>query len=387
MKFYHSDMVGAPALTATAGSLHDLLNACLVDGFGLKAITALTVAGGVATATVVAPHSFVVGATAEIAGVSPAGLNGQSRVTAITTTSIAFNTSVPDGPASGTATIKVASLGWTKVFTGTNKAVYKSSAVESPGFCFRVNDASAGYARVIGYEAMTTVDAGTKPFPTNAQVSGGLYWSKNYAGQPCKWALFGDDRIFYFCVDPMSMPETYGDRFQCTVFGDPRSFKVGDAFATVMTGCVADRSIGGDVEGCVGRSMGSTSPTATGGYFVARTHTGLGTAVPYAPIGVASHQSSYSYSGSGSYGFGTHPNGPDNGLLLSDAVGYDNGYRFSLPGVKHLVQNAIGSFSAFAIVDGTGDMLGRRVMMLPVGSVSYGGPQGVVAFDITGPWR
>lgn len=387
MKFFHSAMPGAPVLTTAAGSLRDLLNACLVDGFGLKSITGMTVAGGVATVTVVAPHAFVVGTVAEVAGVSPAGLNGQVRVTEVTATTIKFATTVPDGPVSGTATIKVASLGWLKSFTGTNKAVYRSAAVESAKFYLRVNDATAGYARVVGYEAMTTVDAGTRPFPTNTQVSGGLYWSKCMAGQANKWALFGDERIFYICVDPFSAPESYGDRMQCTAFGEPTAFKAGDAFCTIITGCMGDRSVGGEVEGCVARSAGSTTPTNTNGCFVARSHTGTGASVPYAPLGVAAHNSSNAYAGGGTYGYGNYPNSPDGGLLLSDALGYESGYRFSMPGVKHLIQNAVGALSALQTVDGSGDMLGRKVMIIPVGSVSYASPQGVTSFDITGPWR
>ena len=44
VKHFHSAMSGAPVLNGTAGSLIAVLDACLQDGFGLKAASGITVA-------------------------------------------------------------------------------------------------------------------------------------------------------------------------------------------------------------------------------------------------------------------------------------------------------------------------------------------------------
>lgn len=65
--------------------------------------------------------------------------------------------------------------GWEKVYSGTNKAVYRPRFGNR--FYFRVNDdgsiatQGAREAEVRGYESMSDVDTGTDPFPTVAQFS------------------------------------------------------------------------------------------------------------------------------------------------------------------------------------------------------------------------
>ena len=68
VKLIHSGMAGAPTLANVAGNLVSVLNAALVDGFGLNAVDSLVIAGGVATVTRTAGHPFDVDSVALIAG-------------------------------------------------------------------------------------------------------------------------------------------------------------------------------------------------------------------------------------------------------------------------------------------------------------------------------
>ena len=68
---------------------------------------------------------------------SMTALNGEQRVTAATATTLQFATAVADGTATGTITVKTAPAGWQKLYTGTNKAAFKSLAVESLGMLLR----------------------------------------------------------------------------------------------------------------------------------------------------------------------------------------------------------------------------------------------------------
>src|SRR5262245_46103659 len=128
--WYDSAEAGAPVLNNAAGSLLAVLEACLVNGFNLKTVT-INVAGGVATASCNA-HGFTTaaGKLILIAGATPAALNGLKQPSVIDANTFTFAApGVPDGAATGAITAKRAPLGWTKVYAGANKGVFKSSDV------------------------------------------------------------------------------------------------------------------------------------------------------------------------------------------------------------------------------------------------------------------
>ena len=52
VKYFNSGMTGAPQISNNWGDLVTMLDACLINGFALKAIDTLTFADGVATATI-----------------------------------------------------------------------------------------------------------------------------------------------------------------------------------------------------------------------------------------------------------------------------------------------------------------------------------------------
>lgn len=70
--WYHSEETGAPTLNNAAGSLIAVLDALLTTGFNVKAVTSVSVSGGVATA-VISAHGYEVGKTLLIAGATPSG--------------------------------------------------------------------------------------------------------------------------------------------------------------------------------------------------------------------------------------------------------------------------------------------------------------------------
>ena len=158
-------------------------------------------AGGIATASLQPGQGFSLHANILVAGATPAALNGVSRVTEATETSIKFPTTAPDGAATGTITIKVAGAGWTKPFSAANKAVFRSADVQGSRHYFRFDETATNtLMRVRGYEAMTTVDAGTGLYPTNAQINGGGYWAKSVQADatPIAWELIADSRFVLF---------------------------------------------------------------------------------------------------------------------------------------------------------------------------------------------
>ena len=246
VKWARSSMPGAPTLTRAAGSLTAVLDALLVNGWGMQTASSVVVAGGVATATFPSDHAAARHAVVVVAGVTGAlaGLNGEQKVTSVAANIVKWATTEDDGTATGTITIKMAPAGWAKVFTGTNLAVYQSLSPDKHGQFLRVNDTTAGHARVVGYETMTGISTGTGLFPSSAQLSGGYYWGKNEdtTGTAATTYLFGSDgRVFYFF--PQASYTYQGavpGQAQCVapqIFGDllPLS-PAGDPFATLITG-------------------------------------------------------------------------------------------------------------------------------------------------------
>lgn len=381
---FDSTQPNAPALSGTVGALRTLLKACLVDGFGAGAVSTLTVTAGIATATYAGAHPFKVGYVAQYAGATPAGLNGNKVILSVTGNTVTFAASgVPDGAAAGTITSKAAPAGWQELFAGTlaNVIALKPTAVEATGCVLRVADTSATNARVRAYESMSDISTGLGMIPLESQVSGGLWWPKSATADAAArpWRMVADERGFYLAVAPLS-----GERFTLLWVGDVASLKSGDAYGYLLTGNQSDQTGSLAVpDGCCGYSHRS----ARGGAFVARAHTSIGQSLAVQRIG-AHHNGSTSdaYAGTAGYSWGSYPNGPNNGLLVGALELYALGVRGTMPGLLHPIQDCVNAFSSGAVVQGTDDMAGRKLLALRVASPSSGVTPGTVFLDVTGPW-
>lgn len=386
-KSFDSGMVGASALSGTAGALIAILNDVLVTGFGLQTASSVVVASGIATATFATAHPYRVDTVALIAGATPSGLNGEKRILAVVSDKIVtFDaTGITDGTATGTITSKVAPAGWTKVFTGTNLAAYKSASVEGTGCYLRVDDTGTTVARVRGYETMSDVNTGTGPFPTVAQfAASGLWWSKSNAasGAVRPWRIVADDRGVYFFPKPADT--TYEN--QGNYFGDFLSLKSGDPYACLLRANSADRSA------AVGGSFGDDLLMADGaqaydGAYVTRAANTLGGAqkvatTPVMTVGLANAHVT------GSVGMG-YPLAADNGLMLTPAMVHGaQGARGYMPGIFYSPQIVNTAFSTGDVVPGSGDMAGKKVMAVRLGNLVTTPAQcGMVFVDITSDWR
>lgn len=384
--YFHSDMRGAPVLNGVRGTGIALLDACLNTGFGQVTANSVTVAGGIATASLQPGQGFSLHANILVAGATPAALNGVSRVTEATETSIKFPTTAPDGAATGTITIKVAGAGWTKPFSAANKAVFRSANVQGSRHYFRFDETATNtLMRVRGYEAMTTVDAGTGLYPTNAQINGGGYWTKSVQADatPIAWELIADSRFVLFRA-AVGLPMGAGyDGGVIRGFGDPVALNpAGDAFAS----CVSVSFTSDPYSLYGGLDVGGQQ--AYGGVFAARGRVGTGGAVlhdtkPYTGSpGAASGNDS---------ALGAHPSPVDGKLRMSPRFmcESDGVPRADVPGVFHVPQSGLltSPIAPRDYIDGAGALAGRTLVALPVCSYAYNGREGWAFVDITGPWR
>lgn len=237
--WYRHDMGGAPVLRGVAGDLIALLDACLVNGFNLRNPTSVVVASQVATVTFASPFGWLANQVIEIAGATPAALNGEKRVSTVVGNTITFAApGVADQTATGTITCRTPGLGWQKAFASGNVAVYRSQDVSGTRMFLRVDDSGTGaatYARVRGFETMSDVNTGTGPFPTDAQVSGGLYWPKSSAADTTtrQWALVGDPVVFYAAMRASTGGTNGSNEWG---FGDFNSMMSADAYRVFLNG-------------------------------------------------------------------------------------------------------------------------------------------------------
>ena len=381
--FLHNLQSGAPQLDGLAGSLIGILDACLVSGFGLQAAT-ITVASGVATLTTPLAHGFELHQVVEVAGATPSGLNGRQRVLSRTTTTITFDaTGIADGAATGSITVKLAPAGWSKVYSGTNKAAYRSNNVSGSQTFLRVDDTVGRNARVVGYETMSDIDTGEGPFPTNTQLSGGGWWPKsNSASSAARaWTVVANDRTVYLHT---GCGESAGVSGSVWGFGDFASYKVGDGFAAMLVGAGSDYSAhDGRLENAIENSQQSMNANV----YIARSFSGLSGSVAARQI-AESYTRSDNNSGAGFGWQTTFPNAADNGLVLSRKVIFEPGVcvRGVFPGAYLTPQNCHANYSRNTLQDGSGDLGGRKLLAIKCGSPAGTSSHGVMFFDVTGPW-
>ncbi len=181
LNYYRFDDASAPSLNGTVSSLINVLDACLVSGYGAKS-----------------------------------------------------------------------AAGWTKPFTGTNKAVFRmNTGAGKNGHYLRVlddgsvADGGARTASMLGFIAMTTVDSGTDQFPNPTQLvsSGfpGLYFTKSGSADAVArpWFVVADDTFFFiYCwhnttsfsaLTPSSRQSTF-------MFGQFDSYNTSESFDTLIWG-------------------------------------------------------------------------------------------------------------------------------------------------------
>lgn len=379
VRIFQSTDSGAPALSGTAGALITLLDACLVNGYAAGGATmtldSLIVTGNVATATK-NPHGLTmlgaVGPVVRIAGATPAALNGDWRVTVTGAATFTFaTTGIADGTATGTITAKRAPLGFSKAYAGTNKAAYQADDLLSSRMFLRIDDAgissAAAYARVVGYEAMTDIDAGTKPFPTEAQQSGGGYWHKSNAANATArpWMIVGDSQGFYFLVQyDGSNTGQIG-----AMFGDMNSDHAGDAYRALL------------IFSANTNAVASALPVynSTVGHAMPCSYLSTGTAIQPLKYGAQFQAPGMGYAGA------TYPH-PGNGWFLCSPVEvWDSASvaRGTLPGI-YAPLHAGSTLPDAALHTAISGLSGKTVM---IKKLNYNGQPYACAVDITGPWR
>lgn len=374
---------GAPRSSGTAGDITTLLDACLVNGYNSRTLTSITRSGATATATF-ASHGYAADGLSkiQISGANETEYNGTFTITNVTTNTFDFTVAgTPATPATGTITSVVAPLGWGKAFSGTNLAAYRSNEVASTRLYLRVDDTGTTTARVRGYEAMTDVNTGTGLFPTDTQLSGGLYICKSDLATTAarKWVLVGDGFEFHFFY--VCGATSYDNIYRQFHFGDPASEMASDPYGCLIYGDTAS-ALGSPTTGSTTYLIQtSVSLAVFPGFYFARLYTQIGTSVG------ASLHGNYTL-GSGSIGAATsllgYPSPANNGLYVAPLFLADTFViRVQLKGIYQPLQSK--PLGHGVLLAANVSPINRRIYT--IATAYLGTTPGETHVDIDGPWR
>lgn len=278
--------------------------------------------------------------------------------------------------------------GWTKAFSGTNKASYRQGS--GPMHYLDVDDSGPGAAttqeaRIRGYETMTAVGTGTGPFPTVAQVAGPNCRKSVATGTTARaWFLVADARTFYFWAATEVAIGSSG-AYWGFAFGDIYSLAgSGDTYKTQIICRVTENSVS---------TTGDTLPKAGSfsggllGHYQARDYTGLGGSKNNTkiggPLGIMAQVSIGEIGGSTGVGA---PNLVDGKLyfapiLVQDATAVS--VRGRLRGAYEPQFKPAG-YSDGDTVAGEGALSGHTLLLVKGFALDS---SSAIAFDITGPWE
>jgi hypothetical protein len=371
---YRSDDSGSPVLDGQTGSLVNVLDGVLVNGY-TASVTSITRAGATATVTTATNHGLNTGNSTTIAGANEGDYNGTFVVTVTGLTTFTYTVpGAPASPATGTITWKKLAAGWAKAFPGASKAAYR--APTGNRLYLRVQDDGPGAgsfaeARITGYETMSNVDTGLNPFPTAAQGVGGIAMlvvrkSTALSATARTWVIAADERTMYMFVFTGDQANSYYG----WMFGEFFSFKTNDPWNTMIVGRIAENS---GVNGSERMAHINNQITAqTSGHFMARGHTET---VGSVNLGLHSDVGKQAYSANVPLsGFIPYTN-PEDGILYLGQVWVTDAVTIPVNGLRGRMRGfwcIMHPFSSLANGDtvngaGSGELTGKSFLFLKFG--------------------
>jgi hypothetical protein len=285
-------------------------------------------------------------------------------------------------------TCKLASvLRWAIYYTGANIRSYRMG--EGTRFYLQMVDdgvVSAGGAREAvarGYEDMTGVTTGVRPFPTVTQATKGLFIRKSGSldATARPWVLVGDERTFYF----VARPEAGQDVWQSFGFGDIFSFSPANQYDCIIVGKLSENS-SFEETGSGGLSQGAKELNErVNGWYLARSYTGSEGAVPASNVSPLTDRTVL--------GLVLYPNPTDGGVYVQPVFVTEpdasalRGIARGFWGWCHW-ETAIPS-PTVALVDGAGDLAGKRFALVKRAGTyhrDHGAVPTVFVFEVSSTW-
>jgi len=281
--------------------------------------------------------------------------------------------------------------GWTKEFSGTNKAAYRNGAASISRTYWQVLDNAVGTggareARTRLYATMSDVDTGTLPVPTAAQSVPGIVLRKSLTldATARAWCILADDKTAIIILQPLDLLS--GVYYNSTAYvGDIYSYLTADAQAAYISGRVQEGASAQSTWDQMFNYGNQVSGGAIMGY-IAGSHTGV--AGSQACYGITSGFFGGTYIAGGL----PYPNPADGSVwihgpqhVIMGAIA-TNGVRGHLRGVN-IFNHSYTSITDGDTVNGAGELAGKSFILYRAtnSGASSTGLFGVGAFETTEP--
>lgn len=275
--------------------------------------------------------------------------------------------------------------GWTKEFFQSNLRSGYKQGLGSNGHYLYLDDGAGTTVRARGFVAMESIDKGELPFPTDAQMPGGVYVHKHdgLAGNR-GWLMVANEKAVWF-VTQMSSSINWTEA-SLFFFGAIKSNRQADKFSTMIIGAYQAQHAGSPTTTAnpaisFGTSATLICPTTTElpAHFMASAWHGLGGSVKvgkHCDISRANDQDIQTFTNSvsrfaktGMYSANTllFSNPVDGSIHLMPTYVHENGgaIRGVMPGMfAHPYNRDTALPATGSIIEGTGDFAGRSFMVV-----------------------
>lgn len=384
VKNFFSTSRGAPSFNGTPNSFINVLQKCLIEGFG--EVTALTgvIQDGVCTLSFNSGESFETDKVILISGANVTSINGEQWVTATSAVSCSFKTLESNQTLIGTIKVRYAPVGnWYIPFSGTSLAAFRSSHEKASDLYFYIDDTAALIASMNIRQEMQDITTGIKP-------TSYVYFSKSGTANTTGnyWTLVADGLTVYFTntrsSSYMQSVYAFGHFIPWGYETRTNAFIVGQGDTTNLFNTSQNNNLY-DVFYYAGSTNNKRlfRDPGTGTY---NTTFGIGPRLNTWDTGGAS--------GKGTIYTGGH-NLPNRKVLVSDQImGVLGNLIGTLPGIRY-IHNYVSKSVDRKIIDGFDSLAGKRLMYW-IGQGTNSGHYGwgkddnnssVGLIDITGPWE
>ena len=245
----------------------------------------------------------------------------------------------------------------------------------------RIDDSAGTSARCLMYEAMTGVDTGSNPFPTDIQVTGGLYINKSTVADTTTrgWIALATDKLLHLFIN--AGPST-GLICGHYLFGDIKSFVGSDAYQTMI---IAQSSYSSTAVASY-NAMASTQAYGgnSAGHYLARAYTQIGGSWPVGKHGDAAKAASLTaaFGGAGL----AYPNPSDGGLYMTPVFVHEAGaLRGTIPGLWAPIHQR--PLNHLDTVSGSGPLAGKTFLALNPSGSSAAASDGQLLYEISNTWE
>lgn len=265
-----------------------------------------------------------------------------------------------------------AAAGWTKPYTGTNAASYRTAS--GVQHYLQVDDNSPNASavgregRARGFVSMSAQSTGTEPFPTTTQVGDTvgpmIRKSKTADATARPWICVADGRSMYF----FTKPGDFGNGWSGFATGEFFSIKTADSYRSILAARIVSAGAGTALDS--NDNLDSLSPlnSVVAGHYVPRTWQGdVAGASNIGKHGNAAHSDSVLA------GRAMYPNPYDDSLMLSQVwVHHDGGSNAVIAGRMrgfwhfcHPVGVAVNDGDTFS---GSGALSGKSFLVIKPGA-------------------